>query len=94
MQVRASGSNVWWREDEVEEAEPLTAEDEPTEPPARSRSRSKLDDVDLAGLTDAELLGHLDEVSEELKRRNGLLPKTGSSAMVDVLKAVRDLTRG
>lgn len=47
----------------------------------------------LRGMTDEQLLDHLDKVSAEVKRRNSLMPKTAGSAMVDVLKAIGEVAR-
>jgi hypothetical protein len=50
-------------------------------------------DLVLRSMSDEQLLQHLDKVSEEVKRRNSLLPKTAGTAMVDILKAIGDVAR-
>lgn len=46
---------------------------------------------DLSGLSDGDLLSLLDRVSEEIKRRNNLLPRTAGSAAVEVVQALHSL---
>lgn len=58
-----------------------------------NEDEQKLGDVNLSGLSDEVLLRHLDEVSEEIKRRNGLLPQTAGSAAVDIMKALQIAVR-
>jgi len=47
--------------------------------------------MDLKSLTDQELLKLLDDVSEEIKSRNELLPKTAGEAAVDLMKVLQEL---
>lgn len=47
--------------------------------------------LDLKSLEDGELLDLLDLVSGEVKRRNGLRPRTAGKAAVDVMKSLSEM---
>lgn len=53
-----------------------------------SEAADKLRSVDLAELTDEEILDHLDRVSSDVKRRNSLLP-AGEHPALTVIEALR-----
>lgn len=53
-------------------------------------AKETLDSVDLDALSDTELLEHLDRVSENLKKRNSLIPSAGPSPVDGILNLIRN----
>lgn len=56
------------------------------------KAKEILDSVDLEELSDSDLLDHLDRVSESLKKRNSLFPKSGPSPVDGILDILRGAT--